>query len=174
MLVMMTSRSSSMMSVKDALVRVSDNYQERSAKKQVQDLVKDYLENRCVVRAWALTASSVRFLRDAFVSSELRRLLSTAAIASTAAKKAASLALDGEFMPLTLRTNCNAAARISSSVAGGSKLKRILMFLHISVSYPSLLQHSHKSILFRLIVGGKPSRTGPCSLRAFRLGKCSG
>jgi hypothetical protein len=42
------------------------------------------------------------------------------------------LAFDGLLKPLTLRTNCKEAARISSSVTGGAKLKRILMFLHIS------------------------------------------
>src|SRR5437773_5175392 len=67
-----------------------------------------------------------------FVSSELRRVLVTAAISSTAATNASSLAFDGLLKPLTLRTNCNEAARISSSVTGGAKLKRILMFLHIS------------------------------------------
>jgi hypothetical protein len=40
--------------------------------------------------------------------------------------KAASLAWDGLLKPLSLRTNCSAAARISSSVAGGSKLKNCL------------------------------------------------
>ncbi len=125
------------------------------ALQQAQALVKGYLENLSAARACALAASSVRFLGDAFVSSELRRLLATAAIASTAARNAASLAFDGEFMPLTLRTNCNEAARISSSVAGGSKLKSVLMFLHISVEDPSLLQRSHSSILFSLIVGGR-------------------
>src|SRR5438094_3157646 len=49
-----------------------------------------------------------------------------------AAWNAASFAFDGLLKPLTLRTNCNEAARISSSVTGGAKLKRILMFLHIS------------------------------------------
>ena len=39
-----------------------------------------------------------------------------------------------KFKPLTFRTNCSAAPRISSSVTGGSKLKRVLMFLHISVT----------------------------------------
>ena len=33
--------------------------------------------------------------------------------------------------PLSLRTNCSEAARISCSVAGGSKLNSVLMFLHI-------------------------------------------
>src|SRR2546426_4085067 len=82
----------------------------------------------------ALAASSVRFLGGAFVSSDLRRVLETAAISSTTARNAASLAFDGLLKPLTFRTNCNEAARISSSVTGGSKLKSVLMFLHISVT----------------------------------------
>src|SRR5438874_721586 len=44
---------------------------------------------------------------------------------------AASLARDGFVAPLSLRTNCSADARISSSVAGGSKLASVLIFLHI-------------------------------------------
>ena len=50
---------------------------------------------------------------------------------ATAAKKAASLAFDGLLKPLIFLTNWSEAARISSSVTGGSKLKRVLMFLHI-------------------------------------------
>ena len=94
----------------------------------------DYLGNLCAERARALAASSARSFGGAFVSSELRRVLVVAAISSTAARNAASLAFDGLLKPLTLRTNCNEAARISSSVAGGSKLKRLLMFLHICVT----------------------------------------
>jgi hypothetical protein len=44
---------------------------------------------------------------------------------------AASLDLDGTLNPLSLRTNCNDASRISISVAGGSKLKRVLMLRHM-------------------------------------------
>jgi len=43
-----------------------------------------------------------------------------AATASTAESKAAAFACDGLAKPLTLRTYCSAAARISSSVTGGS------------------------------------------------------
>src|SRR5437867_7030073 len=93
-----------------------------------------YIENRWAERARALAASCVRSLAGAFVSRELRRLPATAAIWSTAASKAASLAFDGLLNPLTFRTNCNEAARISSSVAGGAKLKRGLIFLHIWVT----------------------------------------
>ena len=42
-----------------------------------------------------------------------------------------SFALDGWLKPLIFLTNCKDAARISASVAGGSKLNRVLMFLHI-------------------------------------------
>ena len=90
--------------------------------------------NLCAARARALAASSVRFLGGAFVSSELRSLPEIAAISSMAARKAASLAFDGLLKPLTFLTNCKEAARISSSVTGGSKLKRVLMFLHTIVT----------------------------------------
>src|SRR4051812_20335181 len=39
---------------------------------------------------------------------------------------------EGAVKPLILRTNCSDAARISSSVAGGSKLNRVLMFRHMT------------------------------------------
>src|SRR5215475_11757653 len=89
-----------------------------------------YLENRSAARARAFAASSSRFLGGACVSSELSRLLAIPAISSTAAENAASFALDGLLKPLTFLTNCSAAAWISSSVTGGSKLNRVLMFLH--------------------------------------------
>src|SRR6266536_3516420 len=76
---------------------------------------------------------SARFLAGAFVSSERSRLPEAAAIASTAARNAASFAFDGLLKPLTFRTNCSEAARISSSVTGGSKLKSSLIFLHMLV-----------------------------------------
>ena len=81
----------------------------------------------------ALAASSTRFFGGALVSSELRSLAALAAISSTAARNAASLAFDGLLKPLTFLTNCNEAARISSSVTGGWKLKSVLMLLHIIV-----------------------------------------
>jgi len=95
--------------------------------------VTNYLGNLSAARARALAASSVRFLGGALVSSELRRLPEIAAISSTAARKAASLAFDGLLKPLTFLTNCNETARISSSVTGGWKLKSVLMLLHIIV-----------------------------------------
>ena len=109
-----------------------------------------YLGNLCAARTRALAISSVRFLGAAFVSSELRRLLETAAISSTAARNAASLAFDGLLKPLTFLTNCNEAARISSSVTGGSKLKRVRMFLHTIVTSNPY----SKSIRVRLLQAG--------------------
>src|SRR5713226_170707 len=56
------------------------------------------------------------------------------AISSTAARNAASLALDGLLKPLIFLTNWSDAARISSAVTGGSKLKSVLIFLHIPLT----------------------------------------
>jgi hypothetical protein len=53
------------------------------------------------------------------------------AISSTAAANKPSFAFDGLLKPLIFRTNWSEAARISSSVTGGSKLKRVLIFLHM-------------------------------------------
>jgi hypothetical protein len=78
----------------------------------------------------------MRLFGGALVSSELRSLPEIAAISPTAAKNAASLAFDGLLKPLTFLTNCNAAARISSSLTGGWKLKRVLMFLHTAFTSP--------------------------------------
>jgi hypothetical protein len=53
------------------------------------------------------------------------------AISSMAESKAASLAFDGLLKPVIFLTNWSEAARISSSVTAGSKLKRVLIFRHI-------------------------------------------
>jgi hypothetical protein len=52
------------------------------------------------------------------------------------------LAFDGLLKPLTFLTYCSEAARISSSVTGGSKLKSVLIFLHINFIsiFPQLLK----------------------------------
>lgn len=57
--------------------------------------------------------------------------MDAAVMAVTARSKAAALAADGAVVPLILRTYCTAAAWISSTVAGGSKLDSGLMFRHI-------------------------------------------
>jgi hypothetical protein len=53
------------------------------------------------------------------------------AIASIAAWKASSFALDGLLKPVIFLTNWSEAARTSSGVTGGSKLKSVLIFRHI-------------------------------------------
>src|SRR3989442_8531111 len=92
-----------------------------------------HAENRCAARTFAFAATSARFFGGAAVSSECSKVFDTPAIRSIAARNAASLAFDGLLKPLTFLTNCSEAARISSSVTGGSKLKRVLMFLHMAL-----------------------------------------
>jgi hypothetical protein len=90
-----------------------------------------YTENLSAERALALAASSSRLLGSAVVSSEVSRRIEAAATSSIAKLNAASFAFDGLLNPLILRTNCNDAARTSSGVTGGSKLKRVLIFRHM-------------------------------------------
>ena len=94
--------------------------------------------------AEALLGASARASRldlavagGAAVTSSASRCCVTWAISSTARANAASFAFDGFCEPLTLRTYWSAAARTSSSVAGGSKLWSVLMFRHMSVSSSS-------------------------------------
>src|ERR1041385_1272689 len=94
--------------------------------------VATYVPNLSAARALALAASSSRFLGGAAVSSERSNLFDIAAMSSIAAWKAASLALDGLLKPVIFLTNWSDAACTSSVVTGGSKLKSVLMFLHIS------------------------------------------
>ena len=82
-------------------------------------------------RSLAFAASSSRVFGAPVVSRARKRRADTAAISSTAARNAASLAFDGLPKPLILRTNWSEAACTSSSVTGGSKLNRVLMLLHM-------------------------------------------
>ena len=54
-----------------------------------------------------------------------------AATSSTARSKASVFACEGFENPLILRTYWSADARISSSLAGGSKLWSVLMLRHM-------------------------------------------
>src|SRR6266851_7762901 len=90
--------------------------------------------NLSAARAFAFAASSSRFFGDAFVSRARRRRVEMPAISSTAASNAPSFAFVGLLKPLIFLTNWSEAARISSEVTGGSKLKRVLIFLHITVT----------------------------------------
>src|SRR5262249_35495745 len=83
---------------------------------------KIYAAYRCCDRARALAASTSRFFGGAVVSSSRRSSAEIAATASTARWNVSSLAREGLLKPLIFRTYWSAEARISSSVAGGSKL----------------------------------------------------
>ena len=67
--------------------------------------------------------------------------LDAADVTSTIARlNASSFALDGLLKPLNLRTNCSAEARISVSVAGGSKLNSVLMLRHMTFSFRRMIK----------------------------------
>src|SRR5262245_8079674 len=95
-------------------------------------MMSGHAPNRTAARALALAASSSRFLGTAVVSSDARSLVAIAAISSTAAANGSSLLREGLLKPEIFLTNWSDAARISSSVVGGSKLKSVRMFLHIT------------------------------------------
>src|SRR6266852_8231933 len=95
-------------------------------------LYAGFAPNLSAARAFAFAASSSLFLGGAVVSSERRSRIDTPATSSTAAKNDSSFAFDGLLKPLIFLTNCSEAARTSSSVTGGSKLKSVLIFLHMN------------------------------------------
>jgi hypothetical protein len=101
---------------------------------QPANLQSGYVPNLSAARARALAASSSRFLGGAVVASDRNRRFEMAAMSSIAAWNAASLALDGLLKPVIFLTNWSDAAWTSSVVTGGSKLKSVLMFLHICLS----------------------------------------
>ena len=82
-------------------------------------------------RAFAFNASVSRFRGGALVTSDSRRWCATWATSSTARLNASSFARDGFVNPESLRTNWSDDARISSFVAGGEKLCRVLMARHM-------------------------------------------
>src|SRR5271166_5271108 len=105
----------------------------RLSLQDARELSAPQAPNLSAARAFAFAASSSRFFGGALVSSERRRLAEIPAISSTAARNDASFAFDGLLKPLIFLTNWSDAARISSAVEGGSKLKRGLMFRHIQL-----------------------------------------
>jgi hypothetical protein len=92
------------------------------------------VESESLRRAFAFAASCARFFGAAFDLRECRSLEEISAISSTASKKGPSFAFDGWLNPLIFLTNWSEAARISSAVTGGEKLKSVLIFLHIPIS----------------------------------------
>lgn len=87
--------------------------------------------NLATERARAFAASTSRLRGSADVVSAAISVRAVAATSSTARSNAASLLLDGILKPLSFLTNCSDASRISISVAGGSKLNRVLMLRHM-------------------------------------------
>src|SRR6516225_4468964 len=75
-----------------------------------------------------------------------------------ASRKAASLTFEGVLKPLNLRTNWSAAARTSLSVAGGSKLNKVLMLRHMILLPGQLLWLASLNIV-RNTVGSRCCRT---------------
>ena len=78
--------------------------------------------NRIAERDLAFAASATRSFGGAVVVSAASKDRAASATSSTARSNATRLASDGVLAPLTFRTNCNEAARISSSLARGDKL----------------------------------------------------
>src|SRR5262245_12874743 len=125
---------------------------------------------RAAARLLARAASTSRSRGAAVVTSEARSSRATSLVRSTARAKAASFVRDGLLKPESLRTNWSAAARTSSSVTGGSKLKSVLMLRHMpwppglrtngttrSSSSRDLLQEALSSKLRS--ISSKPGRT---------------
>src|SRR5271166_4272877 len=103
----------------------------RLSLQDARELSAPQAPNLSAARAFAFAASSSRFFGGALVSSERSRRFAAPAISSTASRNAASFAFDGLLNPVIFLTNCSEAARVSSSVTGGAKLKSVLIFLHI-------------------------------------------
>src|SRR5262245_43464411 len=93
------------------------------------------LPKRTAARCFARSASTARSRGGALVASEWSSTRATEAVSSTARLKAFSFSCEGRLKPVSLRTNWSDAARISSSVTGGSKLNSVLMLRHMPPWY---------------------------------------
>src|SRR5215203_5609084 len=80
----------------------------------------------------AFSASTSRSRTGAVVCSESSSRRAASETSVTARWNAAAFACDGALKPESLRTNCSAEARISSSLAGGAKLNSVRMLRHIA------------------------------------------
>lgn len=107
---------------------------------------------RTALLARAFSASSSRLRGRCDVSIESSSSRAHSAIERTARSNAASFRFDGLVVPLSFRTNCNAASWISSSVAGGSKLNSVLMFLHMTRSRLNLRQNVDSDLTMRSLL----------------------
>src|SRR4051812_26585749 len=97
---------------------------------------------RLAARTRALAASTSRFLGGALVIRVPMSRCTALATSSTAWSNASWLAADGLVKPLTFRTNCSEALRISASVTGGSKWNSGRMLRHIVELPPEGLRES--------------------------------
>ncbi|EWS63092.1 hypothetical protein Y695_03675 [Hydrogenophaga sp. T4] len=88
--------------------------------------------------------SASRFFGSAFVTIDRMSRRTESATSATARSNAASFAFDGTLKPLSLRTNCSEASRISNSLAGGSKLNSVLMLRHMGRSCVEGWRHGTK------------------------------
>src|SRR4029434_7715706 len=78
------------------------------------------------------------FRGGAFVTKDSSKCRAACVTSSTARLKAASFACDGCVKRHSFLTNCSDDARISSCVAGGAKLCRVLMFRHMPNPAPRI------------------------------------
>src|SRR5712691_6493642 len=99
--------------------------------------------------ARARSVSTSRSRGSALVTSESSRFWATLPTSSMARLNAASFAFEGLLKPESFLTNWSDASPISSSVAGGSKLNKVLMFRHIIFSFP-LLYHADLTSWYQL------------------------
>src|ERR1019366_3821452 len=97
-----------------------------------------------------------------------------AVTSSTAALKAASFTRDGRAVPLSFRTNWSADARISSSVAGGSKFARVLMFRHIEGLLAVTDRGNDMRLWRHLRVPPTTGRPGPLAYHPVTLSRWGG
>jgi hypothetical protein len=83
-------------------------------------------------RARSFSDSISRLRGPAVVTNDRISAVADAVTSSTARSNATPFDLDGLVNPQSFLTNWSDASRISASVAGGSKLKSVLMFLHMA------------------------------------------
>ena len=132
------------------------------------------VSNRRRLRSRAFACSVSRSFDGEFVTSDASNFLEAIVISSMAISKASAFAADGLLNPPNFLTNCTAAARISSSVAGGAKLCNCLIFRHITNKCLSPLATLNKPyaefLLWRLysILSALSGSTFGTLLKAFR------
>src|SRR5581483_10902915 len=95
----------------------------------------------------------------AVVSSESINRRAIFATSSMARLNAFSLTCDGALKPLSFRTNCSEAARISSSVAGGSRFNNDLMLRHMVFCVPGVASMQSSARPCSVELSASPARS---------------